>query len=100
MQSAGVYDTLSDRLILAENVADAVRIVDAGEADVGLVALALVRERRSTIVDASLHKPIRQTAVLTARGSNNGAAQAFIDLLTSPAGVVVLRDYGFEVNEK
>jgi ABC-type molybdate transport system substrate-binding protein len=38
--------------------------------------------------------------VLTARGSNNGAAQAFIDLLTSPAGVVVLRDYGFEVNEK
>jgi molybdate transport system substrate-binding protein len=100
MQSAGIYDTLSERLILAENVADAVRIVDAGEADVGLVALALVRERRPTIVDASLHQPIRQTAVLTARGSGNAAAKAFIDLLTSPAGVVVLRDYGFVVNDE
>jgi molybdate transport system substrate-binding protein len=100
MQSAGVYDTLSERLILAENVADAVRIVDAGEADVGLVALALVRERSLTIVDASLHQPIRQTAVLTARGSDKSAARAFIDLLTSPAGVAVLRDYGFVVNEK
>ena len=99
MQSAGIYDALSERLILAENVADAVRIVDAGEADVGLVALALVRERRSTIVDASLHEPIRQTAVLTARGSGNAAAKAFIDLLTSPAGVAVLRDYGFVVDE-
>jgi len=100
LQSAGIYDTLSERLILAENVADAVRIVDAGEADVGVVALALVGERRSTIVDASLHQPIRQTAVLTERGSNNAAARAFIDLLTSPAGVAVLRDYGFVVIEK
>ncbi len=99
MQSAGIYDKLSNRLILAENVADAVRIVDAGEADFGLVALALVRDRASTIVDASLHGPIRQTAVLTLRGSNNEAAQAFVSLLTSPAGIAVLRDYGFVVNE-
>lgn len=99
MQSAGIYGSLSERLILAENVADAVRIVDAGEADVGLVALSLVRDRNSTVVDDSLHQPIRQTAVLTLRGSDNPAARAFIDLLSSPVGVAVLRDYGFVVNE-
>ena len=99
LQTAGILSAVNDHLILAENVADAVRIVDAGEAEVGLVALALVQSRPSVVVDSALHQPIRQTAVLTARGSENSAARAFIDLLTSPAGVAVLRDYGFVVNE-
>ena len=99
LQTAGILSAVNSHLILAENVADAVRIVDAGEAEVGLVALALVQSRPSVVVDSALHQPIRQTAVLTARGSENPAARAFIDLLTSPAGVAVLREYGFVVNE-
>jgi molybdate transport system substrate-binding protein len=97
LQSLGVYESVADRLILAENVADAVRIVEAGEADFGFVALALVRDREHRVVDASLHRPIRQTAALTKRGEENAAARTFYDALVSPEGVAVLRKYGFVV---
>ncbi|MEY4400165.1 MAG: hypothetical protein RL072_30 [Actinomycetota bacterium] len=98
LESLGVYDEFADRLILAENVADAVRIVAAGEADFGLVALALVRDRDHVDIDSGLHQPIRQTAALTKRGENNPAARKFIDLLVSPEGISVLVEYGFVVD--
>lgn len=97
LESLGVYDDVADQLILAENVADAVRIVAAGEADYGLVALALVRGRDHVGIESGLHQPIRQTAALTKRGEDNPAARKFIDLLVSPEGVSVLVKYGFVV---
>ncbi|MFZ9842819.1 MAG: molybdate ABC transporter substrate-binding protein [Ilumatobacteraceae bacterium] len=97
LQSLGIYEGVANRLILAENVADAVRIVEAGEADYGLVALALVRSREHRAIDTSLYQPIRQTAALTRRGEENRAARAFYDALVSPEGVALLRKYGFVV---
>jgi len=97
LESLGIYDEVVNRLILAENVADAVRIVDAGEADFGLVALALVRQRAQVVVDAALHEPIRQTAAITMRGETNADARRFFELLLSPEGAGVLRKYGFVV---
>ena len=97
LESLGIYDEVANQLILAENVADAVRIVDAGEADFGLVALALVRQRAHVVVDAALHEPIRQTAAITMRGETNADARRFFELLLSPEGAGVLRKYGFVV---
>jgi molybdate transport system substrate-binding protein len=97
LQSLGIYEGVANRLILAENVADAVRIVEAGEADYGLVALALVRSRGHRAIDTSLYQPIRQTAALTRRGEDNRVARAFYDALVSPEGVALLRKYGFVV---
>jgi molybdate transport system substrate-binding protein len=97
MIESGVYEALRGRLVYADNVADAVRIVDSGEADVGVVALALVVQRDHTLVDQGLHAPIRQAAVLTKRGSSNSAAEAFLVALSSPRGQAILQRYGFTV---
>lgn len=97
MIASGVYDTLRNRVVFADNVADAVRIVDSGEADVGIVALALVVQREHTLVDRQLHAPIRQAAVLTQRGGANQAAKAFLVALSSPEGRAILQRYGFTV---
>ena len=99
LESLGIYDEVANRLILAENVADAVRIVEAGEADFGLVALALVRQRAHVVVDSDLYEPIRQTAALTTRGETNADARRFFELLLSPEGAEVLRRYGFVVED-
>ena len=97
LQSLGIYDSVIDRLIFAENVADAVRIVEAGEADYGIVALALVLSQDHIMIDGDFHQPIRQTVALTKRGESNQAARAFFDVLVSPKGIAVLEKYGFVV---
>ncbi len=95
--TAAVTSRVSGHLILAENVADAVRIVEAGEADVGVVALSLVVDQPHLVVPADLHQPIRQSLVITERGNGNDAARRFAELLSSPVGREVLERYGFTV---
>ena len=97
LELLGVYDEVVSRLILADNVADAVRIVRAGEAQAGLVALPLVIDTSHLVVAQDLHQPIRQALVVTTKGVDNPAAQAFITALMSPAGRVILQRYGFTV---
>jgi molybdate transport system substrate-binding protein len=97
LERLGVYDEVAGRLILADNVADAVRIVRAGEAQAGLVALSLVIDASHLVVAPDLHQPIRQALVVTTKGVDNPAAQAFISVLTSPAGRAILQRYGFMV---
>ena len=94
---AGISSRVSNRLVLAENVADAVRIVQAGEADVGVVALSLVGDAPHLLVPAELHQPIRQSLVITEHGRGNDAARRFVELLSSPFGREVLERHGFTV---
>ena len=98
LQNLGFYDQVAGRLVLAENVADAVRLVRAGEVDAGLVALPLVVRDRHVLVAADLHQPIRQTLVITSRASDNDAARLFIAALRSPSGRAILVRYGFTVD--
>ena len=90
--------TIGRRLIFADNVADAVRIVDAGEADFGIVALSLVISREHRELPTSLHEPIRQSLVVTTRGANNPAAARFVQFLQSSDGTSILRRFGFTVD--
>jgi molybdate transport system substrate-binding protein len=97
LERLGVYEQVASRLILADNVADAVRIVRAGEAHAGFVALPLVIDTSHLLVAQDLHQPIRQALVVTTKGVDNPAAQAFIAALMSPAGRTILQRYGFMV---
>ena len=97
LERLGVHEEVASRLILADNVADAVRIVRAGEAQAGLVALSLVIDASHLVVPPDLHQPIRQGLVVTTKGVDNPAAQAFITALMSPAGRTILQRYGFMV---
>jgi len=97
LERLGVYQEVVSKLIYADNVADAVRIVRAGEAQAGFVALSLVINASHLVVPQDLHQPIRQGLVVTTKGVNNPAAQAFITALMSPAGRTILLRYGFMV---
>jgi len=100
LASAGILEEVSERMILADNVADAVRIVRAGEASVGIVALSLVIGTPHLVVDESLHQPIRQSLVVTTYGADNQAAQRFVATLRSPEGIAILERYGFAVEQQ
>lgn len=97
LRSAGVRDRLADRLVLGENVSDALRVARSGNADVAIVALSLVEGDpvdRYRPVPEDLHEPLRQALVVTAGGARARAARAFADYVTSPVGARVLADHG------
>ena len=101
LRSAGVYHAVADRLVLGENVSQAAQFVESGAADLGIVALSLVRAPSvrgvGTYVEipADLYPPIEQGAVVLARATDPAAAGDFLDFVLSPAGRPVLERYGF-----
>jgi len=75
-----------DRLVMGENVGQAFALVQSGNARAGFVALADAQRAQNgfyVTVPSELYTPIRQDAVVLARGQNHGAAMAFLDFLKS-----------------
>jgi molybdate transport system substrate-binding protein len=97
--SAGIWEAVSPRLVLAENVAHAFRLVETGSADAGLVAVSLLPPEgpgRALLVDDVLHDPLRQTGGAVATSRNLAAANHFLTFLADSAAQEILRRYGFE----
>lgn len=99
LASAGVLDAVRDRLVLGENISDTLRIVESGNADVGIVALSLVAasDTPHTPVLAEQHAPLRQALVVLGEGERADDARAFAELVTGPEGRSVLVAHGFDL---
>lgn len=97
LDAAGVLDAVQPRLVLGENISDTLRIVQSGNADVGIVALSLViaGDTPYVLVDDALHEPLRQALVVTATGPAGDDAARFAAFLASPEGREVMVRYGF-----
>lgn len=98
----GVMEAVGPKLVYAENVRQALQFAESGNADAALVAWPMVKDRAGAVLLAeSTHGPIVQGAgvvrsTLGADAESRGvAAIAFVDLLTSKAGQVVLAEAGF-----
>jgi len=96
-----LLDRVRGKLVQGENIAQAYQFVSTGNARLGFVALSQVyRDGRFTsgsgwIVPANLHGPIRQDAVILARGGANPAAQALEGYLKSNKAKEIIRSYGY-----
>jgi molybdate transport system substrate-binding protein len=99
MQKTGVYPIVQDKLVLGENVGQAARFATSGAAQAGILPLALMAapeiadQGSHVVLDASLHAPLRQKAVLI-KGAGE-TARRFFDFVRSPAGADILARYGF-----
>jgi molybdate transport system substrate-binding protein len=96
-----LYDRVQGKLVQGENIAQTYQFVSTGNAPLGFVALSQVyRDGRFTsgsgwIVPANLHSPIRQDAVILAKGGANPAARALADYLKSNKAKDIIRSYGY-----
>ena len=99
LAGAGLRERLGDRLLLAENAAQAVQFALARGADGGLVpwALALAgrvaREARHVLLDAAMHGPIAQRMVLLAHAGPE--ARALYRFLAGQAARDIFERSGF-----
>ena len=102
MTSLGVLDRLQPRFVQGENIAQAFQFVSTGNAALGFIALSQVmQEGRITqgsawIVPASFHAPLRQDAIILAKGAGNPAATALANYLRGEKSRAIIRSFGYE----
>ena len=102
MAKLGVYSALEPRLVLGENITQAYQFVATGNAELGFVALSQIYkdERYAAgshwMVPTNLYLPLKQDAVLLARGKNNLAATALLAHLKTETAKKIIRTYGYE----
>jgi molybdate transport system substrate-binding protein len=101
MENLGVLAGLQAKFVLGENIAQAQQFVASGNAELGFVALSQVmkdgsiRKGSAWIVPSNLYAPIRQDAVLLARGKGNAAAVALLNYLRSAKAAAIIKSYGY-----
>lgn len=100
LERIGVWNVVRDRAVRGENVVQTLQFVDSGGAELGLVALSTVVRRsgaRFWKVPSELHEPIRQDAVLLAKGRDSVVARSFLDFLRGPEARELLEQFGYDV---
>jgi molybdate transport system substrate-binding protein len=98
-----LYDRVESKIVLGENISQAAQFAASGNADVGIIALALalgpaLAHGGSYVeVPAAFYPPIEQAAVVIASSKQKALATRFVDNLKQPATKAILQSYGFGV---
>ena len=97
MESAGIWERLQDRLVLAENAQQTLQYAQTGNVDAAIVPLSLSNQGggRWALVPAELHRPIVQALAVIKGTAHEREARQFADFVTGPQGEKVLSKYGF-----
>lgn len=103
MNKLGVLPMLQSRFVQGENIAQTYQFILSGNAELGFVALSQVyKDGKITAgsawrVPANLYEPIRQDALLLAKGKDKPAAGALLAYLKGDKARTIIKSYGYEL---
>lgn len=98
-----LYDQVSDRLVLGENISQAAQFVESGNAQAGFVALAhaiapsMQGKGKFWVVPAPAYPALAQGAVVLAHSKHKKEAEDFLAYVKTKEVSDLLRKYGFTV---
>ena len=97
--SAGLWAAVEPKLVYGENVRQALQFIQTGDAQAGIVALSIADtpEVTWTLIDATLHKPLRQALGVVAASAQPDGARAFAAFVASEEGRAIMQRYGFSL---
>ncbi len=101
LQGFGLYASLREKIVTAENIGQTYAMVATGNAEIGFVAASGIRETHEGSrweVPPDLHAPIRQDAVLLAHGADNPAARRFLQFLQGERARAIISGFGYGVD--
>jgi len=101
LRSAGVWEKVQGKLVYGENIAQTAQYVQSGNAQVGIIALALVlnpelsRKGGYYLVPGSMHNPLEQGFIITKLGAPKPLAKQFAEYMGSKQVRSIMTKYGF-----
>ena len=101
LKAMGVWEKVQPKLVLAENVRQALDYVARGEVDAGFVYTTDLAARAQGVKEAfrpaeDTYRPIVYPVAIVAGSKHQPVAQAFIDLLVGESGRATLARFGFQ----
>jgi molybdate transport system substrate-binding protein len=103
LRHLGIYDQVSGRLVLGENVSQAAQFVESGNAQAGLIALshalapAMKDKGRYWTVPLDAYPTLNQAAVVLSKSKQQDAARKFLEFVRSSEASSLLTSYGFSL---
>ncbi|MCX8146054.1 MAG: molybdate ABC transporter substrate-binding protein [Azovibrio sp.] len=101
LRAMQLWDKVESKLVYGENIAHTAQFVQTGNAQVGIIALALAlnpalaEKGRFYLIPEHLHAPLEQGFIITKRAAGNAAARRFADYMNSKPARAVMTKYGF-----
>ena len=103
LNKLGLLPTVQSRFVQGENIAQTHQFVNTGNAELGFVALSQIfKEGQITsgsawIIPDKLYEPIRQDALLLAKGKDKPAAIALLAYLKGDKAKVIIKRFGYDL---
>lgn len=103
LKHAGVYDRVSDRIVMGENISQAAQFAESGNAQAGFVALAHAKapsiqgKGKYWEIPQDYYPPLAQGAVIITRSPHKKEAREFLDYVKTKETADTLRKYGFSL---
>jgi molybdate transport system substrate-binding protein len=99
----GLLASLQPRFVQGENISQTQQFIVTGNAELGFIALSQVlKDGRISAgsawtVPANLYEPIRQDALLLAKGKGKPAAAALLAYLKGDKAKAIIKTFGYEL---
>lgn len=101
LETLGLWQTLQDRIVRGQNIAQAFAMTGTGNAELGLIALAQARswagDSSFVIVPAENHAPILQDGIVLNRAATSKAVATLVAYLQSSQAQQVIAQKGYGV---
>jgi molybdate transport system substrate-binding protein len=97
LASAGLWDALEPKLVIAENIRQAAQYLEAGAVEAAILSRSVASDPALTMadVDPARYRPIVQAAAIVAGTPRLQLARRFLDFVTGDAGWAIMQRYGF-----
>ncbi len=103
LKGLGLAETLQPRIVTGESITQAQQFVVSGSAELGFIAFSQIHKDGKLVagshwlVPAKYHSPIRQDAVVLAKGKGSVAVEALAGFLKSRTAADIIRSYGYDL---
>ncbi|MDG5789274.1 molybdate ABC transporter substrate-binding protein [Evansella sp. AB-P1] len=99
LESWGIWEEIQPKLVLGENIRQSYQYVESGNADVGIIALALMNrtEFHYELIEEEAHEPILQALGIPVQTGKKDLAKSFMQFVLSERGQEILLEYGFDI---
>jgi molybdate transport system substrate-binding protein len=97
LQATGIWNAVESKIVLGENVRQALQYAETGNADAAITALSLSTQSNGhwTLIPEELHRPLDQAMTVIKGALHEQQARQFAAFINGDRGRATMRRYGF-----